>query len=1237
MAAIDVQNDAGAGLRAEQGQPPVNAPATTDGGEALFGAAFRQTNSVVSAIQYSRNSGAFAPEPDYNPLDDIRAWKEPKYFLEHGVNFIGSRSRAETAAIKDQIDAETKDKAALAANGGIGFVAQTMAGLLDPTLLLPGGVAVDASKGGLSFAKAAVQVGKAGLVQTAAQEGLLQATQETRTAEESALNIASGTLLTAIIGGGAAAALAPAERAALEARLHADRAEMNTHAENPASPEIAPSIGTEKISTAPEAANANEPAGTGSAASVGAAASDTRQIELADFGLNKVPGLNRLIEKTSPMQRLFGAESVTARRAAADLAETSLLTKENLEGGVTTAGPAVDREARLLINQLQVASGDELNRLFSEYRFGEQKSFPRMRAGAEDLTGRAPEGKLSFDEFKEQITDALRNGDVHENPQAQAAAQFLRQKVFEPWKKRAIEAGLLPEDVDVKTADSYVQRVYNKQAISAKRPDFVNRVTDWLAGDQHAKAQAKEKIGLYQGSLDIAREQIDKLQSRIAKLSEDADVIAARQEEATSFNKAANQRATKMRERADQENLPLQNARGGAVFETLARNRGNLLADRASAKLSEIEALEAKLAQEIQSHDAMRAKIEKEIGAWEGKSSKEAKAALKARAEAEKVREQAKAEGTFKGKSERLSSADKAVDKAVRRILKSDRDLDRMELHSRAEEITDRIIGSPDGRLPYDIGMQHGAGGTAGGEPPRGGLAAREFNIPDATIKDFLENDIEHIVATHLRTMVPDVLLTEKFGDVRMTETFRKINEEYAAKIDAAKSEKERTALEKDKQGAISDLAAIRDRIRGTYAISSEAPMRNAARVAGVMKNYNVLSSMGSAALSSLPDMAGAVIRHGMVNVFNDAWAPFFKFLTKQSDAFPEANRQYRAMGISVESVLASRHHALSDTLDTYHPQSRVERTMQWATNRFQFVNMLAPWTDWAKTSASMVAGSEILRATEAAAKGKATARQLRTLGESGIEPHMAQRIHDAFTAGGEVRDGVHLPNTADWTDVQARRVFEGAVARDADIAVVTPGQEKPLWMSHPILSVLGQFKSFTAAATERVMISNLQRRDAQVLQGVMFSMGLGMLSYKINSVTGGSPTSDKPQDWIKESISRGNLLGWIEEGNALASKATRGGVDIYRLIGADKPMSRYASRSAMDQLLGPTAGKIQGVLKVTSAASKPSEWSESDSKALRRLIGGQNIFWLRRAFDEVESAGNHAFGIEMKAKPENR
>ena len=120
MSGIDVAPDPAYGLRTEQGGPPAAQPPVTDGGEAIFGAAFRQSNSVVSAIQYMRNSGSYEPVPGYNPLDDIKGWKQPSYFLQHGDKFVGSQSPAETYAIKDQIDTEEQDRKLLAANGKSG-------------------------------------------------------------------------------------------------------------------------------------------------------------------------------------------------------------------------------------------------------------------------------------------------------------------------------------------------------------------------------------------------------------------------------------------------------------------------------------------------------------------------------------------------------------------------------------------------------------------------------------------------------------------------------------------------------------------------------------------------------------------------------------------------------------------------------------------------------------------------------------------------------------------------------------------------------------------------------------------------------------------------------------------------------------------------------------------------------------------------------------------------------------
>lgn len=1090
------------------GREPVE-PRATDFSDTVA-AAFRQDNPLVS-VYHRLSEGFFPAEPDHNPLDIV---KDTPFEANHLDAFVRSRSKAETLSIMSRIERENEDRRILESAGAAGVVAQIAAGLFDPTIALPGGAIYKAARGGYAVARSAASVGAAALLQSSVSEAALQATQETRTAGETAMVIGSSTLLGAFIGAGASALLSRAERVALEKSLDADRAAMAAHA-------------------------------TGQPASAGAAATDERDLQLVKTGLE-------FTSFVSPTRRVMSSESVAARRALADLAETPYRFADNEAGVATTQGAALDRLARIQTVGAKVQVADEIDRLFSEYRFGEQVTYPRLKAQFERFAG-TDTGRLTHLQFKEEVGRAMREGDTHAIPQVQAAAQYIRNRVFEPWKQRAIDLGLLPEGVSVETAASYFTRVYNKEAIVARRPEFLDRVTTYLTDDQATKAAAKERlIGLND---DLAR---------------------ARAELARAGS-------------------------GDAAVAAQAR------------------------------YDAARARIEAEIAAWGGKSSADAKSAIKAR---EKYDAERQARASAKGEdapSGRLRSADDAIDSTVKKIIESDRDLSPQELRARASEIADRILSSPDGRLPYDApsgGPRIGFAGE-GREPPRGPLAARQFAIPDKMIEEFLVSDVEEVAGVYLRTMVPDVLLTERFGDTLMTESFRKINEDYGRLAEAATSETRRRALYSERDRVIRDMAAMRDRVRHVYGWNPD--MQNMARVANGLKVFNNLTSMGMAAISSIPDMAGVVFRHGLTTTFADGWAPYFGSLVKDNPAFRQFRSQMRAMGIGVETAINARQHTLDDVMDTYRPQSRFERALQAVNDKFFIANLLAPLTDATKQIAAHVATAEILRMARAVVDGKATGRQIAVLAENGIDRQMADRIWRAWSnGGGDVVDGVHLPNTGAWADNGAREAFEGAVAREVDIAVVTPGQEKPLLMSQPVMSLLLQFKSFVASANERILIANLQRRDAAVLSGIVVSIGLGMLAYKLNAVAGGTPTSERPQDWIKEAISRGGMMGWLEEGNAMAAKMTRGSLDIYRVIGADRPLTRYASRNSADMLLGPTAGKLSSLAQVTGAAGS-GEWTEGDTKAVRRLVAGQNLFYLRHLLNEVEAGVNDAFGIPMR------
>jgi hypothetical protein len=1220
--------------------PPLPKPLPEPGD--LLAASFRQSNTVGSLYNSIANSGEFTPDPNHNPLDVIRG---TKYEQAHLGNFTGSRSEAETREIMRRIDAEDKDRQTIESAGIGGVITGLAAGALDPTMFLPGGVAIKAGRAGIEFIPAAKAVGAAALAQTTAQETVLHSTQETRTLGESAVNVASGTILAALMGGAALRFLSPVER--LAAVESVDRARADLEANAARAPAATPAEPPPPVSAAPPLIP--EPAPARQPAPVGAAVADTRELSPAPYGLEALPKAKSAVARMFPtMNALENGDHVT-KAIVADLAEIPIRVRENIAGGTTTlgGGPAVDREINMFRNGFNARSSDTMLGLWAEHRFGDRDiRAPRMRDAVQRAMGEtAPEGKLTFDQFDTAVYDALRAGDTHAIPQVAEAAQWMRRELYDPVSKRATAIeGFKP--LEPREGESYAPQLWNTELIRSRFDDHVNMWTDHLAAQQTKKAAAKERITAYHGALTVAQEQIDKTKAKIAQLSEGFDIVQARAEEATRLNKFAFQRAENLREsqyrndggiRVAEPGKNIEKARGGAVFETKVRDRGNVLADQMSAKLAEIDALEQRLVRETTNHDAMRTKIEAELAAWEGKSAGEAQSALKARAEAEKAREAAKAAGTYQGKGERLKAADGAIDSAVSSILKSDRDLSRQELRARAQEIAGRIISTPEGRLPYDMdlgGPQIGVPKT--GAELRGNAAHREIDLPYDVAAPWLDRSATRAAKSYLHSVWPDTVIAERFGgDPNMLVKFKEIEEAYAARA-AGLSETASKKLMDQRDTDMTIVAGLRDRTRGVFGYDPSD--RNVARVSQAALKINNIVSSHMMAVSSLPDMAGAVFRHGFESGFGEAWGAYFRGLVNNEawQALKKQGKELEAFGIGVETATAARQHALQDINELYRPASKVERALSWASDKSFIVNLLAPLTDVQKRISANVAMNAILRASKAVAEGKATQKQLVMLGESNIKPHVAERIWQHYSEnGGDQVKGVYLPNLADWPEGEAKLAFQGAIARDVDIAVVTPGQEKPFWMSRQGWNLLGQYHSFNVTATQRILIANLQRADAASLAGTVTAITMGMLAYRINTLVSGQPASARPADWFKEGISRGGVLGALDDANTIASKMSRGGLDIYRLIGADKPLSRMAGRNAAEVLLGPTYGKIQNLTKITgSAASR--EWTASDTHAARMAILGSNLPFFPRAFETLESAVNRGFNVPDLPPPKH-
>lgn len=175
----------------------------------VLGAAGRQSSEIISA--FSRR--------DIGVSNDIEegygsAWNNIKgtKYEQHWRSFVDVNNSRMEAARKAQIDMEEDDRRTLAAAGIWGDLASMGMSMFSPTILAPGGSLIRAIKGGYSVSRSALNIGMFAAGGVAAQEAVLQGTQELRPWEESAIAVGGGFVLGGLLGAGAAKFLTRAEQ-----------------------------------------------------------------------------------------------------------------------------------------------------------------------------------------------------------------------------------------------------------------------------------------------------------------------------------------------------------------------------------------------------------------------------------------------------------------------------------------------------------------------------------------------------------------------------------------------------------------------------------------------------------------------------------------------------------------------------------------------------------------------------------------------------------------------------------------------------------------------------------------------------------------------------------------------------------------------------------------------------------------------------------------------------------------
>lgn len=1305
----------------------------------MQGAAWRQSNTLGSLLGYGdyyapRYYKPGDPEPD--PSFDPFAGLEDKY-RPFAKQFTMAHNADDTARIKRGIDKELEDRKLIEDAGISGIAASLAAGVFDPINLVPiGGAGWRVYSTGKAILQGTRIGATAGLVGSTLAEAVLQGTQATRTTDESMFAIGAGTVLGGILG----ASVGYVTRYRFNRGLGDFDAAAKAFADDvtpkpPGTPDL---IEPRQVRmTAAELANKEMvdfgPSSVGAAQVHDAVALGKLKGAL---GLEKVLGADGRIGElfSNPIVVTQTSPSNKVRRFGAELSDTPFFYDGNALG---IASPiSVETKVRLHDRQLADALR-KIDELFLEYR----ETASKLRTRVRDAFG-APEGKLTYGQFLEEIGRANRRGDRHDIPQVQKAAEEARRTVFDPLKRRAIETGLLPEDVKTETAESYFTRVYDVPKIIAKRPEFQQILSAWLTETQagvgqrierysaaldrataaaeklsretipqlKAKAKAERadatktakvaeraefKVTEAEAKLDVAERAATKLSNRLeemaAKAKDEADIVAMLKEvrkgapkepqslmsfiqsqggvkefkgELAAFGINNKSRPGFVRESGmtlDDATLKAWEAgylhgterpeindfldalgedfRGNRVYsakdptvDAYVEAQMNIAAldERLSAAGIDIDTMsDREIVNRLAALGKRGARVS-ELTVQARRAGKESdKAADRFERSAVTAEEAKHAAATLKGMADdtanklrqakkEFSRAKATIDRATRQIA-DDRifgQLDAQEIDDIANQIIDKVIHAPAGRIPYaGIPVQ----------TKRGPMLERTLGIEDVKIEDFLESNAEVVLRRYNHTMATDTELADAFGRPDMVDQVKQINEEYHQLIAAAPNEKARKQLEERRRTDVKMLEAMRDRLRGTYGAPAD-PNGLFFRLATGAKRANYVSMMGGVVLSSLSDIARPVMAHGLGTVIGDGLIPLVTNLPKLRLAMGEA----REMAAIFEGILHSRAFSMSDITDVYGRNTGFERFLANASNSFGPVALISQWNQVNKEFAGALTVSRILRAVEDMTAGKVSKSDAEKLAQAGITKQMARQIADQAEQYGEKSGRLRLAHGDKWDNRAAFDVLSAAVSKEVNSLIVTPGiGDKPLWTSSTIGSLIGQFRSYNFASAQRVLMSGLQQRDLAALNGAVLMTSVGMLIYWLKTVGTEKGPSDDPAEWLIEGVDRAGLMGWLFDVNGIAEKLTRGRVGLKSSI-TGKEMSRFSSRGAVESIFGPTLGRVEDFASMVGN-SFAGELTKGNVRDAARMLPYNNLFYFRSLTDAATDGIAESLGAKGK------
>ena len=501
----------------------------------------------------------------------------------------------------------------------------------------------------------------------------------------------------------------------------------------------------------------------------------------------------------------------------------------------------------------------------------------------------------------------------------------------------------------------------------------------------------------------------------------------------------------------------------------------------------------------------------------------------------------------------------------------------------------DNILGIGDQNLALSDMLQNTAGG--------GGKFTKErvFLIPDADIEDFLDSRASSIIPQWLHES--DALISMKKTLAKnnwetVNDARKSLRSEFETKLAATTDEAERRTLNKafrKELGLTNDMFNI---ALGQYGEKSNSALH-------ALRKYNTWRMLGGMTVSAMPDIAMPIFKHGLPSAVIDGLGATARSIGKSKLAKDQL--QDLAGYFELESSKILRN--LSEPDYKYGgASSKFQRASNIVDDAFGKATLMSYWNNSFKRLGGHISFSRTIRSLKSFSNGKLSNKDKLRLTNIGIGQEDYTRILKQFDTHGEVSSGSYIGNFHLWTDKRAKDVMSRALLTDVDSTVLTPRMaDLPKFVQgSDIGRTIFQFKSFMATATNNIAIKGIQRRDAEVLQGVIGLLSFGALSYITKEQIAGREPNTDIDNLLIEGISRSGLGGITQEYIFGVTNAFFGQYG-----------SRYGGRSIQSLLGGPSADFLKDAAQ-TIINSTDGEVTDADAKRIQRMTPFGNLFYIR-------------------------